>query len=225
LHAHLEIEFAIFCGPDYILSIILKESMDSSKSSWWSGTRLIATLALIELLFIGIGVLVMGPEAPGLHWAIRWTARFSAVLFLLAFLASSLQRSLHRPWTAALLRERRYIGLGFAVSQLIHLAFIGMAYRWAPSSMGPVDGAFAIGALGYLFTGLMALTSNDAAVRWLGLKSWRLLHSTGMYLLWAIFIGTYILNAKNDRLHLVQAIVFGLALAFKLSVKFSRRKA
>ena len=188
--------------------------------------KLVATVAFLELIVIAAGLALLGAGAEGLHWAIRWTARFSALLFLAAFLASSLQRSLHRPWTAALLRRRRYWGLSFAASQLIHLIFIGLAYRRAPATMGPLDVVFYIGAVGYLFTGLLALTSNDEAVHRLGLKRWRLLHSTGMYILWAIFIGTYILGAARDRIHLVLAFVFGLALVLKLALKFggNRRK-
>jgi hypothetical protein len=191
------------------------------------GMKLLATAAFFELIVIAAGVAILGPDAEGLHWAIRWTARFSAVFFLAAFLASSLQRSLHRPWTAALLRQRRYVGLSFAASQLIHLVFIGLAYRRAPATMGPLDAVFYLGALGYLFTGLLALTSNDDSVRWLGLKRWRRLHSTGMYLLWAIFTGTYTLGAGRNRIHWILAFAFGLAMAFKLSVIFgkSKRKA
>lgn len=186
--------------------------------------KLVATVAFLELIVISAGLVFLGTEAEGLHWAIRWTARFSALLFLAAFLASSFQRSLHRPWTAALLRQRRYWGLSFAASQLIHLMFIGLTYRWAPATMGPLDVAFYLGAIGYLFTGLLALTSNDGAVHRLGLKRWHLLHSTGMYFLWAIFIGTYILGAARDRIHLVLALVFGLALVFKLALKFGGNK-
>lgn len=90
--------------------------------------------------------------------------------------------------------------------------------------MGPLDLAFYFGALGYLFTGLMALTSNDSAIRRLGPTHWRRLHSTGMSLLWFIFMATYALGASRDRWHLAMAIVFGLALVFKLGVKFGRRK-
>ena len=183
-----------------------------------SGGRLISAAVASELLFIALGLAVLGLGAEGLHWAIRWTARFSAFLFLSAFLASSLHRSLHRGWTIALLRQRRYWGLSFAGSQFIHLILIVLAYRRAPTTMGSIDAAFLFGALGYIFTGLMALTSNDEAVRRLGPKDWRVLHSTGMYLLWAIFFGTYILGAGKDRLHLALATAFGLALAFKLAV-------
>ena len=186
--------------------------------------HLIWKASLVEILFIGLGLAFFGVQAEGLHWAIRWSARFSAFLFLVAFLASSLQRSLHRPWTSALLRQRRYWGLAFAVSQLIHLALIFLAYRQAPETMGPVNGAFLLGGLGYFFTALMALSSNDASVRWLGLKRWRLLHSIGMYLLWAIFFGTYVLGFGQNSLHRVLAVAFALALVFKLKAKLGKRK-
>lgn len=183
----------------------------------------VVVIALLESLVIALGVAALGMDGEGLHWAIRWTARFSALFFLLAFLASSLQRALHRPWTAALLRGRRYWGLCFAASQLIHLIFIGLAYRNVPASMGPIDPAFFLGAVGYFFTGLMALSSNDAAVKGLGPRNWRQLHATGMYILWLIFMGTYVLGAGRDHLHFVLAIIFGLALIFKLGLKWRRR--
>ncbi|HKY62062.1 MAG TPA: hypothetical protein VJR29_01455 [bacterium] len=181
-------------------------------------------VAALESILVAMGLAILGPNAEGLHWAIRWTGRLSLLLFLSAFLASSLQRSLHRPWTAALLRRRRYVGLAFAASQFIHLALIGLAYRRAPATMGPLDFAFYGGAVGYFFTGLLALTSNDRAFHWLGPKRWRLLHATGMGVLWLIFFVTYLPGLREGGIPLVLLLVLGLALVFKLTVKFAARK-
>ncbi|HEX5034290.1 MAG TPA: hypothetical protein VFW62_07420, partial [bacterium] len=184
---------------------------------------LVLLVAALESIFAAIGLAILGLDAEGLHWAIRWTGRLSLLLFLSAFLANSLQRSLHRPWTAVLLRRRRYVGLAFAASQLIHLVLIGLAYRRAPATMGPLDFAFYGGAVGYFFTGLLALTSNDQAFHWLGPKRWRLLHSTGMYALWLIFFVTYLPGFGLGGIPLVFLLVLGLALIFKLTVKFAPR--
>ena len=63
-----------------------------------------------------------GPEE--VRAAIRATAFTSAVPFLLVFAASSANRLWCTPFTAWLVRERRYLGLSVAASHLWHLVAI-----------------------------------------------------------------------------------------------------
>jgi len=103
------------------------------------------------------------------------------------------------------------------------LAAIWVGYRWFSSTMGPVNFMFWGGAIAYLFTALMAMTSSDRAIRWLGGKNWRRLHGTGMYVIWLTFAITYGANFSRDATHAVMTFVFPMALAFKVAVKLRTR--
>src|SRR5215831_2245674 len=54
----------------------------------------------------------------------RLTARMSMIIFLFVFSASSWHRISPGEWSAALLKNRRRLGLTFAYSHTIHLACI-----------------------------------------------------------------------------------------------------
>ena len=47
----------------------------------------------------------------------------------------------------------------------------------------------------YLMIALMAATSSDRAVAWLGRRRWRLLHLVGVYWIWIIFANSYTARA------------------------------
>ena len=184
------------------------------------GWRIVFWVGASELLLLSALLMVSKADPEGLHQAMRISAEISAGIFLIVFVASSLHRSIRSRWTAALLRERRYIGLSFALSMAIHLAAIFLAYLRTPGTMPPVDTIFYAGALGYAFTAALAFTSSDRAVQCLGPKRWRWLHAVGSYYLWFIFMTTYALGAAHSLRHLVLAVLFGLALVFKLSGNF-----
>ena len=160
--------------------------------AWMQGWPLLGTLAA-GLLLMTAAVLALGADAQGFRLLIRVTARSSFVLFLLAFTASAAVRRWPGWFTRWQLANRRQIGLGFAVSHTIHAAAIA-SFAW----IDPVGfhaatspGNFVSGGLAYVFIVLMAATSFDGAVRWLGAKRWRVLHLAGLYFLWISFVITF----------------------------------
>jgi len=172
-----------------------------------------ASLALAAMTVAVLAVAGTGED--GVRMLIRATARSSLAFFSLAFAASSLRRLLHVPATAWLLRNRRYLGLSFAVSHAIHLAGIvaldvGWPEQFARTSTTTLVG----GGIGYVFVAAMAATSNDRAVAWLGR---RLLHLTGSWLLWGIFASSYVPRAVRTPGYLPLAVapiaVLGLRVA------------
>jgi DMSO/TMAO reductase YedYZ heme-binding membrane subunit len=164
------------------------------------------------------GALVSVPEpgAEELRAVIRATAFTSVVPFLLAFTASAVHRLHPTPAARWLVANRRYLGLSFAVSHLAHglaiLALTRIAPRFA-ASVDPV--ALAGGSLGFVVIGLMAATSNDAAVRALG-RGWRLLHTVGIYYLWFVFLFTYLGPAAGSPFHAVMTAVLVAAWVLRL---------
>lgn len=142
-----------------------------------------------------VAVLVAyGTDEAGVRALIRATARTSLVLFLAAFTASSLQRLWPTAATAWLMRNRRFLGLSFAVSHFIHLgAVVTVAARWPHPFMEQSGNPLTVigGGAGYVGLALMALTSFDGAVKMLGAKRWRTLHLAGSWLLSIIFLQSY----------------------------------
>jgi sulfoxide reductase heme-binding subunit YedZ len=159
-----------------------------------SGPRVALVLgALVVAMSVAV-LAAYGTDEAGLRALIRATARTSLALFLLAFAASSVRVFVKAPFTAWLLKNRRYVGLAFVVSHAIHLAaIVDVALRWPHPFMEQSAQPLTLvgGGAGYVGLVLMALTSWDGAVRALGAKKWRALHLAGSWLLWIIFAQSY----------------------------------
>jgi methionine sulfoxide reductase heme-binding subunit len=164
----------------------------AARREGFEGGRVLAASALALGAMAAAVLVVDGTGEEGVRALIRATARTSLPLFLAAFLASSLRRLWRRPLTAWLLRNRRQLGLSFAVSHAIHLAaIVALATRF-PSSFGTTDAVTRYGGgLGFVMVALLAVTSSDAAVRWLGPARWRALHRIAVWYLFGIFALNY----------------------------------
>ena len=58
-------------------------------------------------------------------------------------------------------------------------------------------GKWLVGGVAYLLIALMALTSPNAAQRWMGMKHWKRLNVIGSYWIWAEFALTYVSHVKK----------------------------
>ena len=119
---------------------------------------------------------------------IAHTARLSFSIFIVAFVASSLATLAPSTWTRWILRNRRYIGLAFALAHFIHLGAIISYFVAIDEAPPPI--AVAFGGFGYVMVTVMALTSNDRAMRALG-RNWKRLHAAGAYYIWFVFTQSY----------------------------------
>lgn len=145
------------------------------------GWKLFSVLAF-GILVIAVLCLLWQPQwVEGLRSAIRATARTSFTLFLLAFLASSLAFIVPGKATRLLLRERRFIGLAFAFSHMLHGILIVIYWKLYPETFGPgrTVAANVFGSVGYVFIFLLVLTSFPVVAQRLGTRTWQLVHSTG----------------------------------------------
>ena len=123
-------------------------------------------------------------------YALRVTAWISFSLFMLAYVARPLvQVTGTGQW---LVRNRRYLGLGAALSHTVHFGYV-VVFSIALDE--PQDAVVIIfGGAAFVFLWLMALTSNDLSVRSLG-NSWRILHRAGLHYVWLIFMQTFLGSA------------------------------
>ena len=120
----------------------------------------------------------------------------AVVLFSLAFAASALNRLW--PRTRWLLRNRRYVGVSFAVSHGFHLAaIVTLAVVETPARFFTETGTAALvaGGLAYVLIAVMVATSFDRTAAWLGRRRWKVLHRTGMFALGGFFLLSFVASA------------------------------
>jgi len=184
-------------------------------------------IAILTATLLALAVAASGYAAHG-GWTYdgaaagaRLTARLSFVWFLAAWSASALVRLWPGGWRALLLRRRRSVGLGFAAAHTVHLAALLTAlYAFGhPTTPVTVIG----GGIGYLFILAMALTSNDAAIRRLGARRWRLLHATGGYVVAGIFAFSYLGRIPKDpSIGVPMFVLIALAATLRLLARIKR---
>jgi len=154
-----------------------------------NGWRLTGLLSLV-LAVMSLGLAASrGWDVEAIRLVIRATARTSLMLFVLAFTASALVDLLPSELTRWQRRNRRYLGVSFAVSHFIHLAAIlslasvDSVLFWKLTNISTI----ALAGTAYLFIAAMTATSFDRTAAWLGARRWRLLHLIGGWYVWVSF--------------------------------------
>jgi DMSO/TMAO reductase YedYZ heme-binding membrane subunit len=175
----------------------------------WSSLALVGMTAFLLAIY--------GTHEEGVRVVVRATARTSLIYFAAAFAASGLRRLWRAPLSAWLLRNRRYIGLSFAVSHAIHLGAILTLAATVPGFAANVSRVTAIGGgFGYVLIAGMVLTSNDTTVRRLGRRRWRALHLLGMWVVFGIFVSSYLGRALHNPNYVPHAALLAAALTVRL---------
>jgi len=145
----------------------------------------------IAFLFVLTAYTLIAPwEAPmdALLFHTRYTARASFVLFLLPFIARPLAQIVNIPATQWLVRNRRALGLTFAICMAGH--FVPTIILLAIEEEASDIVTLTLGPIVYIVTALMTLTSFDKYKRKTG-RHWRALHSTGNYLILSLMVFSY----------------------------------
>jgi methionine sulfoxide reductase heme-binding subunit len=161
-----------------------------SLQGYFEGWHLLGLTTLVMAALALWLASMRGFEVDGVRMVVRYTARTSLLFFCLAFSASALHLMWPAPFTRWQLRNRRYLGLSFAVSHLIHavaiVCFAVMAPPLFKEATSPAS--FIFGGIGYGIIIAMAATSFDRTARAVGPRTWRILHTTGVYYLWVQFM-------------------------------------
>ena len=132
---------------------------------------------LLPLLWLGFGIAADRLGANPAETLIRATGDWSLRALCLVLAITPLRVALAWP---ALARMRRMAGLWVFFYALLH----ALAYAWLDMGLEPADIAADIGKRPFILVGFcalllllaLALTSFNAAIRWLGAARWRLLH-------------------------------------------------
>ncbi len=159
------------------------------------GPAMIACVGVMLMVFLIGSMSVWGSYLGMLPNVLKPTAWLAFALFIMAFTASSIQILFRGTYGRWAMKNRRYIGLSFALVHFIHAGLVLSNLILTEESR--TAGALTGGGLAYLFLLLMTLTSNNAAVRKLGAKNWKRLHKIGSYYIWLIFIGRSLPNVPD----------------------------
>lgn len=189
------------------------------------GWRLFYLLSLLVLIVTALALWSQPQWVEALRSSIRVTARTSFALFLATFLASSLATLVPTDFTRGLLRERRFLGLAFAFSHAVHAVLIILYVKLFPETFwhGRSAAANIPGSIGYVFITLLAITSFPYAVKLLGARMWKGLHSTGTWVIAGVFLLSFYKRLPMGSWY---PLGFGLifsAIAFKLVAKLAVR--
>lgn len=136
----------------------------------------------------------------GLRSGIRFTAQYSLVLFSIGFIATSLQLFPKNQLTTWIRKNRRYLGLSFATSHLVHGLVIFALYLMYPDLfqqiVSPLSKIF--GGIGFFVVFVLAVTSSDYAIKKIGFRRWKNIHRFGVYYIWFIFLASYLPRAISS---------------------------
>jgi DMSO/TMAO reductase YedYZ heme-binding membrane subunit len=77
----------------------------------------------------------------------------------------------------------------------------------------------------YVLLAAMVATSNDASVRALGIRTWKRLHTVGLYWLWFIFAFSYLGRVAEGQIGFVWLLAASLAgLGLRIAARIRHRR-
>ncbi|WP_064748569.1 ferric reductase-like transmembrane domain-containing protein [Lysobacter antibioticus] len=187
------------------------------------GWPLFWLLAALVLLMSATLLAAHADPVAGVRAVIRATARSSVALFLSVFVASSLTTLVPNGLTRALLRERRYLGLAFAFSHLVHAIAIVRLGQLDPSFwLGRSALTNLPGGLGYAFIVLLSATSFHALAQRMGAQAWKRLHTAGVWVIALIFALSYFKRIPTDPLYALPFALMCAAVAVRAVGKWAQ---
>lgn len=201
--------------------------MDKRSKDAWEGWSIVGAVAVALILVVTMEAMMSGAPVEGVRGIIRATARSSFALFALAFTASAACYFWPNVWTRWQLRNRRYLGVSFALSHLVHLLAIFALGHIAPDELAEGTDAttWIFGGIAYVFIGLMAATSFDSTARLISRRAWSLLHTVGAYYIWLIFANSYLGRALSMPAHIPVGAFVIFILGLRIAARVSRARA
>ena len=174
------------------MSIDLKTVLQHKAINQWKLFWLVSVPMSIMMVIEMMGVDMSDAAAVShmISFSVRWAVPF---IYLVAA-TSALQVLFPGPLPMWLLRNRKYIGMCFAVAMAWQGLFIFMMSNFFR------DYYFAEifylrdeleGSTGYIFLAAMVVTSFKFGRKYLSAKQWKLLHKTALYFLWAYPFSVY----------------------------------
>ena len=167
---------------------LLKNKALNKWNLFWLISGPISIFMIINLLAVDAST------GAGISEMIQFSVRWAVPFVYLVIATSSVQILFPGPLSRWLMRNRKYIGLCFAVAMAWQALFIFiMSYFFHEYYYSDVyyfrDEIE--GSIGYIFLPAMVLTSFNFGSKLLTPKQWKLLHTSGIYFLWAYPFSVY----------------------------------
>jgi methionine sulfoxide reductase heme-binding subunit len=189
------------------------------------GWRLLGATMAIVTAISGVLLVAISDPVSGVHLVIRVTAWTSFAMFMLAFTAAAMTALLPGGFSQWQRRNRRFLGLSFAFSHLVHAVAIIAYVRMAPelfwqdrTPLGNIPGL-----VGYVFIVLMAITSFDATARFVGPRLWKLIHGIGIWIIWFDFVAASAKRVPQGTGYSVPVVIALSALGLRAIARRRRR--
>jgi DMSO/TMAO reductase YedYZ heme-binding membrane subunit len=150
---------------------------------------------------------------------LRATARVALLVFLVIFVTRPLHQLATSGFTRTLQANRRNMGIAFAGVMTAHLGLL----IWFNGPVAPIPGIIA-----YSLLYLMLVTSFDKPRAALGLRRWKYLHKTGLYVLGYAFAQTIVvalMESPGDPVYLALAALFVIAILLRAGAFLKKRSA
>lgn len=177
------------------------------------------TFVLLFILFSIIIVMVGGWNEDTFRWPIRLSARMAVIFFCLAFGASAFHYFYQNWITNWILRNRKYLGVTFAIIHILHLGtLVVLQYAFHPVFSLAANTSLLAGGLAYFFTVGMLITSFPQYKELLPGRTWHWFHTIGGYWIWIIFTRTYSKAMfRNEYEYLPILILLLIVLIFRIA--------
>lgn len=198
-----------------------------TRSRGLDGPAVVGLVAALAAVWLAVVLALEGTGEAGLRAGIRATARAGVAVFSLTFAASSIHAlfrgGLGGKW---LMRNRRWLGLGYAATMGMHLSLIvALALGHSASFRDGVSVTTLVGGgVGYLLLLAMVVTSFDGPTKRLGRTWWRRLHLAGMYAQLLIFAFSYAGRTVAEPLHAPALLALAAALGLRAARTVRQRR-
>jgi len=174
------------------MSIDLKTVLKNKAINEWRLFWLVSIPMSIVMVIVMMGVDLS--TGPGVSAMIGFSVRWAVPFIYLVVAASSVQLLFPGPFPIWWLRNRKYIGLCFAVAMAWQGLFISMMSLFFREYY--FEDVYLLrdeleGSIGYIFLSAMVVTSFQFGRKHLDPKQWKLLHKSGVYFLWAYPFSVY----------------------------------
>ena len=174
------------------MSIDLKAVLKNKViNKWWLFWLISIPMSVVMVIaMLGVDLSTGAGVSTMIGFSVRWAVPF----IYLVIAASSVQILFPGPFPMWWLRNRKYIGLCFAVAMAWQGLFIfimsnffrGYYYEDIYLLRDELEGS-----VGYIFLTAMVLTSFQFGRKYLTSKQWKLLHKSGIYFLFAYPFSVY----------------------------------
>ncbi len=203
------------------MSVDLQSVLKNRAINRWSLFWLVSIPMSIVMIIASMGADLS--TGPGVSEMISFSVRWAVPFIFLVVAISSLQILFPGPLPMWLLRNRKYIGMCFAVAMAWQGLFIFIMSTFFRDYY--FEDVYLLrdeleGSIGYIFLPAMVLTSFRFVSKHLSAKQWKLIHKSGLYFLFAYPFSVYWWNLYSyENPQLIDYVFYwGGFLAFTLRI-------